>query len=108
LDIRGYVLSAIGTVSAGQSAQGLWEVLRHIDYYQRIVPTHEELLSAIAGSIRDGRLIEIAHLQYSEPSPGWSAVNFSGLSEAEYDLALSEYREWFAAERSRIESRGGV
>ena len=105
MDIRRYVLDAIGDDADGQGSD-LSELIQFIDFYQRFIPTHAELLSAIASAIRDGEIIEVGHLRYSKPKNGLTAADFSGLSESEFDRALNEFSGRVSAELARIERSG--
>jgi hypothetical protein len=88
-----------------QSPQDLPGILAVVDARQRLILTHEELVSGLGRLIEAGQVVEAGNYRYYEPKSPPSARSFSGIPLAEYRRACKAYDEFFSASVEELEAR---
>ncbi len=84
--------------------QTLSGILGGVDARERLVLTHKELAGALERLIAAGQVVEVDRHRFCEAPPDAESATFSGLSKAEHDAAVDDYRAWFQRELKQLES----
>lgn len=73
----------------------LLDIIFYLDRHERIIPTHQELQSALKPLCTSGLIYETAPGKYVRNHLGQNTRTFSDISEEQYRQALAEYdRIW--------------
>lgn len=91
-EVSQYILDAL---PAGGRSIDLAHILDDVDYRQRLVPSREELNSALAKLTASGAIAEIGSRKFQRPAAPGAAASFTPLSGAEYDGLVTEYHRRF-------------